>query len=246
MTVLRVTALVDTPPRAASAALAESTAGLLAPGDEITVAGNRVRVVESTVDRWRAVLIAGPLRSLDLSVRLAPTPAGVLVTCSARWRGAVPMRGRLLSLLTATAERIRARATVLAGAEVIVGTAIVRGGRLLAQQRAYPVADAGRWELPGGRVEPGESDEAAVARECLEELGVRVRVGEPVGPDVALGTRRVLRVYRAELVDGEPTPHDHQALCWLPSGRLGSVDWLPADRVLVPAMRQLLRRQAMP
>jgi 8-oxo-dGTP diphosphatase len=85
-----------------------------------------------------------------------------------------------------------------------------------------------------------------VRRECHEELGVDVRVGEPVGPDVVLGKDKhgremLLRAYRAELAEpgAVPHPHDHQALCWLPPGRLGSVDWLPADRVLLPALRRL-------
>lgn len=238
MSVLHTTALVDAPPRAVSAAL---SFGPVAPGDEITVAGCRLRVVESTVDTWRAVLVGGRPATLELSVRLSRTAAGVLVTCSAAARGLAPPRSRLLAELTALAERIRCRATELRDAEVIVGTAIVRDGRLLAQQRAYPAADAGRWELPGGRVEPGEDDRAAVVRECAEELGVRVAAGEPVGPDVALGRSRVLRVYRASLVAGEPHPHDHQALRWLSAGQLGGVPWLPADRVLLPAMRALLR-----
>lgn len=125
---------------------------------------------------------------------------------------------------------------------VIVGAAIVRGRSLLAQQRAYPAAVAGLWELPGGRVEPGESDVDAVRRECVEELGVTVRVGAPVGPDVALPGDKLLRIYAAVLApaSGEPHPHDHQALRWLTAAELDSVEWLPADQVLLPSLRALL------
>jgi 8-oxo-dGTP diphosphatase len=125
---------------------------------------------------------------------------------------------------------------------IVVGTAIVRDGNVLAQQRAYPARDAGRWELPGGRVEPGESELDAVVRECLEELGIRVRVGGRVGGDVPLREGLVLRVYAAapEPPDAEPHPHDHQALRWLSESELDNVDWLPADRVLLPALRSLL------
>ncbi|MEU6645747.1 NUDIX domain-containing protein [Saccharomonospora sp. NPDC046836] len=126
---------------------------------------------------------------------------------------------------------------------VIVGTAIVRGGLLLAQQRAYPAQDAGLWELPGGRVEPGESDADAVRRECAEELGVRVAVGERVGADVPLPGGKVLRVYAATFADGSPEPHavEHRALRWVAAPELAAVEWLPADVVLVPALAELLR-----
>lgn len=125
---------------------------------------------------------------------------------------------------------------------VVVGTAIVRDGAVLAQQRAYPPELRGLWELPGGRVEPGESDVAAVARECREELGVDVVVGAPLGPDVPLGGGKLLRVYLATLREAtaQPRPHDHAALRWLTAGGLDSVEWLPADQVLLPALRLLL------
>src|SRR5918998_204411 len=84
---------------------------------------------------------------------------------------------------------------------LVVAAAVLHRGRVLAQQRAYPPAAAGRWELPGGRVEPAESDVDAVRRECAEELGVRVDVGAPVGPDVVLGKEMLLRVYRAGLTE---------------------------------------------
>jgi 8-oxo-dGTP diphosphatase len=126
---------------------------------------------------------------------------------------------------------------------VVVGAAVLRDGLLLAQQRAYPEHHAGRWELPGGRVEPGETEPDALRRECAEELGVVVRVGMRIGPDVPLGDGLVLRVYRAELVEPGAVAHprDHQALRWLTAAELDSVDWLVADRMLLPALRAALR-----
>jgi 8-oxo-dGTP diphosphatase len=217
--------------------------GVLAPGDQLVLAGGRYRVAELDVRGLELVPVGGP--PVRLLVRLAPTAAGVLVTATAAARTAIVgivLRRRLLALLTSTVDNIRERAEGLAGAGVVVGTAIVRDGAVLAQQRAYPPAAAGRWELPGGRVEPGESDVDAVRRECMEELGVDVVVGDPAGPDVLLGNGMLLRVYRAELSDPAAVPHahDHQALRWLTTGRLGSVDWLPADRVFLPALRRLL------
>lgn len=220
-----ISVVVAAPPRVVSAGFPSC-----APGDEFL----GFRVVSVGVDGWSAVSVRG--RSRRVSVTLRAVPGGTSVTCAATWRGA---RGLLFQLV----EGVRARALALVDAPVIVGTAIVRGRCLLAQQRSYPAEAAGLWELPGGRVEPGESDVDAVVRECWEELGVSVAVGAPVGPDVALPKGKLLRIYRASLVDPDasPHPHDHAALRWLKAGQLGTVEWLPADRVLLPALRQALR-----
>jgi 8-oxo-dGTP diphosphatase len=125
---------------------------------------------------------------------------------------------------------------------VVVAAAILRAGSVLAQQRAFPPSTAGFWELPGGRVEPGEDDRTALARECLEELGVRVIVGTRVGPEVPLRPGLVLRIYQATLdpPDATPYPHDHAALRWLTASTMDSVEWLPADKLLLPALGALL------
>jgi 8-oxo-dGTP diphosphatase len=125
---------------------------------------------------------------------------------------------------------------------LIVGAAIVADGRVLACERSEPPEMAGRWEFPGGKVEPGESDADALIRECEEELGVPVEVGEQVGPDVPLaGGRSVLRVYLARLVGTvQPRPLEHAALRWLAAGELDDVPWLPADAPIVAALAPLL------
>lgn len=123
---------------------------------------------------------------------------------------------------------------------VVVGGALVRDGLLLAAQRAHPADIAGLWELPGGRVEPGEFEPAALRREFAEELEVDVVVGERVGGDIALPGGKVLRVYAVSLPAGEPHAVQHRALRWLPADGLTAVDWLPADRELLPDLRLLL------
>ena len=124
---------------------------------------------------------------------------------------------------------------------LVVGAAIVHSGRLLAARRTAPKPLAGRWELPGGKVESGESPAAACVRECAEELGVAVEVVRRIGPELAIGQGLTLWVYEARLTDGEPTPlADHDALAWLSAEELADVDWLDADRPLLPVLRARL------
>ncbi len=125
---------------------------------------------------------------------------------------------------------------------IIVGAAIVENGRVLACARADPPEVAGRWEFPGGKVEPGETEVEALIRECIEELGVRVEVGVRVGEDVPLAHgRAILKVYLAKLVDGaHPQRLEHAELRWLGATELYDVDWLPADAPIVAALERHL------
>ncbi|KAB2341238.1 (deoxy)nucleoside triphosphate pyrophosphohydrolase [Actinomadura rudentiformis] len=124
---------------------------------------------------------------------------------------------------------------------VVVGAAIIRDGRLLAAQRAEPAELAGGWEFPGGKVDPGESDEDALVRECHEELDVKVALTERIGGDWPLGAESVLRVWTADLVEGEPQALEHLALRWLSRDELHEVEWLPGDLPVVEAIASYLR-----
>jgi 8-oxo-dGTP diphosphatase len=125
---------------------------------------------------------------------------------------------------------------------VIVGAAIIQSGRVLACARTEPPEFAGRWEFPGGKVEPGETEVDALVRECVEELGVPVTVGERVGADIPLGHGwAVLKVYTATLYDGDvPRLIEHGDMRWLDVNELSSVDWLPADAPIVAALPPFL------
>ena len=112
---------------------------------------------------------------------------------------------------------------------------------LLAARRRGPASLAGRWEFPGGKVEPGESPEDAVHRELREELGVRVGLGvELVGPDDGcwqLTEQYTMRLWLAEVTAGTPEPLvEHDALRWLPRGLWHTVPWLDADVRIVEAL----------
>ncbi|MGK5679187.1 (deoxy)nucleoside triphosphate pyrophosphohydrolase [Actinoplanes sp. URMC 104] len=125
---------------------------------------------------------------------------------------------------------------------VIVAAVIIADGRVLACERSAPAEVAGRWEFPGGKVEPGETDQQALARECAEELGVRVAVGDRVGPDVPLAHgRSVLRVFAVRLLEGDvPRALEHTSMRWLAQNELDSVHWLPADKPIVAELPGLL------
>ncbi|NJC81238.1 (deoxy)nucleoside triphosphate pyrophosphohydrolase [Planosporangium mesophilum] len=131
---------------------------------------------------------------------------------------------------------------------VVVGAAIISGGRVLACARSDQPESAGHWEFPGGKVEPGEDDVSALIRECREELGVRIDVGPTVGPEVPLpGGRAVLRVYTARLCgDAAPRLTEHAEMRWLAADELSDVAWMPADVPIAEALRPLLAEGASP
>ena len=122
----------------------------------------------------------------------------------------------------------------------VVGAAILRDGRVLAARRTAPAEAAGRWEFPGGKVEPGETPEAALVREVVEELGCRVEVTGWLAGEVPIGASHTLAVALARLVDGEPDPVEHDLVRWLGAAELGDVDWLEADRPFLAELRDTL------
>jgi 8-oxo-dGTP diphosphatase len=131
---------------------------------------------------------------------------------------------------------------------LVVGAAVVDDletpTTLLAARRSEPQTLAGGWELPGGKVEPGEEPEAALHRELAEELGITVQLGDEVTPPDADGwplpPANRMRVWLVRIVSGEPEPlEDHDALRVLGPGEWLDVEWLPAD---VPVVRALTER----
>ena len=125
---------------------------------------------------------------------------------------------------------------------VVVGAALFDGDRLLAARRSAPPELAGRWELPGGKVEPGETPEAALVRELHEELGVHADPVARVPGEWPLKPPYVLRVWTARLRPDSAAPkplQDHDELRWLTRDELWDVAWLDQD---VPAVQELTAR----
>lgn len=117
----------------------------------------------------------------------------------------------------------------------VVGAVAQRGDRVFLARRPPGGRHGGLWEFPGGKVEPGERDEEALARELLEELDVPCEVG----PLLAVGEDGVvqLRCYAVTL-RGDPRPPAGQETAWWPLGALLTLDTPPADQ---PAIRALAR-----
>lgn len=138
----------------------------------------------------------------------------------------------------------------VAPAVLVVGGAIVddleHPRLLLAARRTEPPHLAGGWELPGGKVEPGEDPLHALHRELREELGVEVEVGERLEPadggDWPLPPSARLRVWLVRVSEGEPAPiEDHDLLRWVPLEAVMDVGWLAADVAVVDAVRARAR-----
>ncbi len=117
----------------------------------------------------------------------------------------------------------------------VVAGAIEEAGQVLCAQRGPDQRHPGLWELPGGKVEPGESDAQALSRELREELGVEVVVGSYLGtsihdyPDLAIE----LVAYNCILYSGRPESVEHAEVRWVSPDQLNLLEWAPADRVFV-------------
>ena len=117
----------------------------------------------------------------------------------------------------------------------VVAALIFHGGKLFATQRGY--GDwRDYWEFPGGKIEPGETPEEALVREIREELDTGITVISHICgveydyPEFHLS----MQCFRCEITSGEPKLLEHEAARWLGREELGTVNWLPADRNILP------------
>ena len=113
-------------------------------------------------------------------------------------------------------------------------------GEVLIAQRPPGKALAGRWEFPGGKVDAGEDEHSALARELREELGVEVVSAHPfMRLTHAYEERDVeLSLWIVERFHGEPRPLDAQTLKWVPPAALAAEDILEADQPFIAALRR--------
>lgn len=128
----------------------------------------------------------------------------------------------------------------------VVAALIWQGERFLACQRPPHKARGLLWEFVGGKVEPGETREQALIRECREELDVTVRVGgifmELVHeyPDLTVH----LTLFHAGIAEGTPRLLEHQALRWLTVEEMDQYPFCPADQAILNRLREQYSRKA--
>lgn len=115
----------------------------------------------------------------------------------------------------------------------VLAAAIRRGETYLICQRPAHKRHGGLWEFPGGKVEPGESDQAALARELQEELGLELTsLGDELFSRNDAGSDFHI-VFVAAVVAGSPVPHEHTALRWATPAEAMQLPLAPSDAAFV-------------
>jgi len=122
----------------------------------------------------------------------------------------------------------------------VVAAVIRQGERYLLARRAPHKPMGGYWEFPGGKIEPGETPEEALARELAEEFGVGAVVGRHVGTSVHRtgGDEVRLSAYVAEVEAPMESSTDHDRIAWVTPADMGAYRLAPADRPLVARLEQ--------
>ncbi|MBN2263821.1 MAG: (deoxy)nucleoside triphosphate pyrophosphohydrolase [Prolixibacteraceae bacterium] len=112
---------------------------------------------------------------------------------------------------------------------------LVENGKILACQRKFNTDHPLKWELPGGKIETGETKTACIQREIVEELGVNVKVlTELTALNYDYGFKKIRLIpFVCEITSGILEAHEHESIKWLALNELKEVDWAEADRLLL-------------
>ena len=113
----------------------------------------------------------------------------------------------------------------------VVAGVVIDSGQVMIARRLGRLRMGGLWEFPGGKVEPGESDEVALERELREELNLSVTVHEYIAESVHDDGRGPVRLvaYRCSIESGELTLQDHDAVRYVRPDEFSAYEFAPAD-----------------
>lgn len=123
----------------------------------------------------------------------------------------------------------------------VVAAVIRDKDKTFATQRGYGELKGG-WEFPGGKIEEGETPQEALKREILEELDIKIEVGKLIDtieydyPNFHLS----MDCFWCKIKEGDFVLKEHVAARWLDKDTLDSVEWLPADIILIDQLRKII------
>lgn len=123
----------------------------------------------------------------------------------------------------------------------VVAALIWDGDKFMACQRPAHKTRGLLWEFVGGKVEPGETKEQALIRECMEELSVAITVGEVFMdvvheyPDLTVH----LTLFHASIAKGTPQKNEHNDIRWLTTEEIDNYPFCPADKDILERLKQL-------
>ena len=123
----------------------------------------------------------------------------------------------------------------------VVAGAIIKDGKVFSAQRGNSGKTAFKWEFPGGKINPGETPEQALARELVEELSINVEVHELIYSVVDEYEDVILHIdtYRCTLLSGAPTLSEHIDLAWSDKNQLDKLEFSPADDPVLAKIKKL-------
>ena len=124
----------------------------------------------------------------------------------------------------------------------VVAAVIKNGNKIYATQRGYGEFKGG-WEFPGGKIEQGETSQEALVREIEEELETKIKVNDLIDTiEYDYQTFHLsMECFWCEIVKGNLVLLEAEAAKWLTKEELYSVDWLPADLLLIPKIEQIMK-----
>ena len=125
--------------------------------------------------------------------------------------------------------------------QILVSAAVIMKDDLFLMAQRSDGAEAGKWEFPGGKVEPGEDPRACLKREIQEELGVEVEVGRilDVVSNLQNGRQLVLLYFQCALRKGEPRPLQCRQVKWFTAAEADLLEKPPADQEFWAVLKNL-------